>query len=81
MQKIDDEIESKKIVPTFLNKLYQILEVNQSLKQNKEFEKVVNWSNDGKFFTVKNMKIFTEKVLPKYFKHNNYASFVRQVTH
>lgn len=56
----------------FLMKLYQILETQ-------ELSKIIEWGDNGKFFKVKNITEFTEKVLPKFFKHNNFASFVRQV--
>ncbi len=35
--------------------------------------------DNGKAFVVKNLPDFIEKVLPFYFKHNNFASFVRQL--
>lgn len=63
---------SKNQIPSFLLKLYQILE-------NKEYEKIIYWGDTGKYFVVKSLSEFSEKVLPKYFKHNNFASFVRQV--
>ena len=66
------EENKKSESPNFLLKLYQILETN-------EFSSIIEWGENGRFFVVKNMNEFTEKVLPKYFKHNNYASFVRQV--
>jgi hypothetical protein len=63
---------AKNQIPSFLLKLYQILE-------NKEYEKIIYWGDTGKYFVVKSLSEFSEKVLPKYFKHNNFASFVRQV--
>jgi hypothetical protein len=36
-----------------------------------------NWGDDGKSFTVYNPSEFASTVLPKYFKHNNFCSFVR----
>ena len=56
----------------FLIQLYQILE-------DKTNEKIIHWGNDGKYFVIENLYEFTEKILPKYYNHNNYASFVRQL--
>jgi hypothetical protein len=64
--------EKKNMPPNFLLKLYQILETN-------EFKNIIEWGENGKYFVVKNLTEFTEKVLPKFFKHNNFSSFVRQV--
>jgi len=66
------EESNKNEIPNFLLKLYQILETN-------EFQNIIEWGENGKFFVVKNMNEFTDKVLPRFFKHNNYSSFVRQV--
>ena len=55
-----------------LMQLYQILE-------DKNNEKIIHWGNDGKYFIIENLYDFTEKILPKYYNHNNYASFVRQL--
>jgi len=56
----------------FLMKLYQILE-------DKTNEKIIHWDNEGKYFIIENIYDFIEKILPKYYNHNNYASFVRQL--
>jgi hypothetical protein len=64
--------DKKSLPPNFLLKLYQILE-------NNEFENVIEWGDNGKYFVVKNLTEFTDKVLPRFFKHNNFSSFVRQV--
>ena len=37
------------------------------------------WSDDNKTFWVSNIEQFSRLVLPMYFRHNNYASFVRQL--
>ena len=59
-------------IPTFLSKTYEL--VNDP--QNKEH---VHWNNTDSGFIVKKQNEFSEKVLPKYFKHNNFSSFVRQL--
>jgi hypothetical protein len=40
---------------------------------------VASWSNDGLTFVVKESKKFQDDCIPKYFKHNNFSSFVRQL--
>ena len=60
-------------VPTsFLQKTYDILE-------NPDLDVIISWNEAGTLFLVKNVTEFCEQVLPIYFKHSNYASFVRQL--
>lgn len=39
----------------------------------------MKWAANGIGFVVVNEDLFSKKVLPSYFKHSNYSSFVRQV--
>lgn len=48
------------------------------LEDNKD-EHLVSWSPGGDAFTVKDMNEFTKVILPRMFKHSNFASFVRQL--
>ncbi|KAG9408459.1 hypothetical protein AC1031_021696 [Aphanomyces cochlioides] len=41
---------------------------------------VASWSMDGMSFAIKDPKEFAATILPKYFKHNNFNSFVRQLS-
>jgi heat shock transcription factor len=59
-------------IPTFLQKLLEILEDSSN-------SPIITWSDNGKSFIIKQISNFSEKILPKYYKHNNFASFVRQV--
>ena len=68
----NEKYKKKSEFPSFLLKLYQILE-------NEEYKDIIQWGENGKFFVVKNIHDFTEKILPKYYKHNNYSSFIRQL--
>ena len=47
--------------------------------KNKEIEEVVSWTTTRDSFIIKNITRFTEEVLPSYFKHHNFASFIRQL--
>ncbi len=43
-------------------------------------DQFVQWSDDGTTFWVTDIERFSQDILPKYFKHNNYTSFVRQLS-
>ena len=43
------------------------------------FQPVVSWGPHGDCFVVKDMNEFTKSILPRMFKHSNFASFVRQL--
>ena len=79
-KKVNNDAKIQKI-PKFLFKLYNIVQVliNRSLKQNPSYDKIIKWSGEGDFFTIVDLPEFCDTILPKYYRHNNYASFVRQV--
>lgn len=56
----------------FVKKLYRMLE-------EPEIVNIVSWGHKGDSFVVKDMNEFTKSVLPRIFKHSNFASFVRQL--
>ncbi|XP_072269286.1 heat shock factor protein 1 [Pyxicephalus adspersus] len=59
-------------VPAFLAKLWTLVE-------DPETDPLICWSPEGTSFHVFDQGGFAKEVLPKYFKHNNMASFVRQL--
>uniref|UniRef100_H9GJ46 HSF-type DNA-binding domain-containing protein n=1 Tax=Anolis carolinensis TaxID=28377 RepID=H9GJ46_ANOCA len=59
-------------VPAFLTKLWTLVE-------DPETDPLICWSPSGNSFHVFDQGQFAKDVLPKYFKHNNMASFVRQL--
>ncbi|XP_072532630.1 heat shock factor protein 1 isoform X2 [Salminus brasiliensis] len=59
-------------VPAFLTKLWTLVE-------DPETDPLICWSPHGNSFHVFDQGRFSKEVLPKYFKHNNMASFVRQL--
>lgn len=47
--------------------------------ENTAFQNTFCWSPDGTTFVVKDTNEFSKSILPKHFKHCNFASFVRQL--
>jgi len=37
------------------------------------------WSDDGDTFLIKEPEVFAREIIPQFFKHNNFSSFVRQL--
>ena len=57
---------------TFLLKLFEIM-------KNKSYNNIINWNEDGTSIIIKDINLLSKKILPKYYKHDNYSSFVRQL--
>ncbi|KAI8098505.1 HSF-type DNA-binding-domain-containing protein [Halteromyces radiatus] len=72
--KANDSNESSTNRPqaAFINKLYKMLE-------DDSIQHLINWSPNGDLFSVSSPTAFSKLVLPQYFKHNNWQSFVRQL--
>ncbi|KAM0871330.1 hypothetical protein ACQ4PT_039459 [Festuca glaucescens] len=63
----------QRMLPTpFLNKTYQLVD-------DPAVDDVISWNDDGSTFVVWRPAEFARDLLPKYFKHNNFSSFVRQL--
>lgn len=59
-------------VPAFLTKLWTLVE-------DPDTDPLICWSPSGTSFHVFDQGRFSKEVLPKFFKHNNMASFIRQL--
>ncbi|KAK8500569.1 hypothetical protein V6N13_073522 [Hibiscus sabdariffa] len=65
--------DSQRSLPTpFLTKTYQLVD-------DPSVDDLVSWNEDGSAFIVWQPAEFARDLLPKYFKHNNFSSFVRQL--
>lgn len=65
--------DTTRTLPTpFLTKTYQLVD-------DEAIDDVISWNEDGSTFIVWNPTEFARDLLPKYFKHNNFSSFVRQL--
>ncbi len=58
--------------PTFVIKLWAMV-------NNQAHENLIFWAPDGKSFRIVKRELFEKHVLPNYFKHSNFTSFVRQL--
>ncbi|XP_020235512.1 heat shock factor protein HSF24 [Cajanus cajan] len=59
----------------FLLKTYDLLEEGEAENSTK----IVSWNAEGTAFVVWSPAEFSELTLPRYFKHNNFSSFIRQL--
>ena len=57
---------------SFLKKLYEIL-------NEPSFYDYIRWSPYGLSFMIVNQKLFIKKVMSKYWTHDNFTSFHRQI--
>ncbi|KAJ6714498.1 HEAT SHOCK TRANSCRIPTION FACTOR [Salix viminalis] len=65
--------DSQRSLPTpFLTKTYQLVD-------DPSVDDLISWNDDGSTFIVWRPAEFARDLLPKYFKHNNFSSFVRQL--
>uniref|UniRef100_A0A1J3J683 Heat stress transcription factor B-2b n=1 Tax=Noccaea caerulescens TaxID=107243 RepID=A0A1J3J683_NOCCA len=65
--------DSQRSIPTpFLTKTYQLVD-------DPVYDDLISWNEDGSTFIVWRPAEFARDLLPKYFKHNNFSSFVRQL--
>ncbi|GAA6016103.1 hypothetical protein JCM11491_000669 [Sporobolomyces phaffii] len=59
-------------VPAFLNKLFTMV-------SDPTTDDLIRWSDDGDSFLVPSADKFGKELLPRFFKHSNFGSFVRQL--
>ncbi|KAF8088343.1 hypothetical protein N665_0545s0011 [Sinapis alba] len=65
-------LNANALPPPFLSKTYDMVEDPAS-------DAIVSWSPANNSFVVWDPPEFSRSLLPKYFKHNNFSSFVRQL--
>ncbi|KAE9610401.1 hypothetical protein Lal_00006053 [Lupinus albus] len=69
---MDESQGSSSSLPPFLAKTYEMVDDPSS-------DSIVSWSANSKSFIVWNPMEFARDLLPKFFKHNNFSSFIRQL--
>jgi heat shock transcription factor len=69
---IEISLKPQQNVAAFLNKLYNMVNDRNS-------NELIRWSEDGTSFLVLDVDELSRDCLPRFFKHNNFSSFVRQL--
>ena len=57
---------------SFISKLYDIL-------NNTAYKEIIYWNKEGGGIIIADVNQFSSMILPKYYNHNKYSSFVRQL--
>ncbi|KAE8655584.1 Heat stress transcription factor A-4a [Hibiscus syriacus] len=69
---MDDAPSSSSSLPPFLTKTYEMVD-------DRSTDSIVSWSASNRSFVVWNPLEFARDLLPRFFKHNNFSSFIRQL--
>ncbi|GMJ14745.1 heat shock transcription factor A4A, ARABIDOPSIS THALIANA HEAT SHOCK TRANSCRIPTION FACTOR A4A [Hibiscus trionum] len=69
---MDDTQGSSSSLPPFLTKTYEMVD-------DPSTDSIVSWSVSNQSFIVWNPPEFAKELLPRFFKHNNFSSFIRQL--
>ena len=67
-----EEMAQRSAPAPFLTKTYQLVD-------DPGTDDVISWNETGTTFVVWKTADFAKDLLPNYFKHNNFSSFVRQL--
>lgn len=63
---------TRQMVPPFVQKLYELVNATST-------DELIRWADTGDSFFVFEHERFANDVLPRFFKHRNFSSFVRQL--
>ncbi|CAG9831024.1 unnamed protein product [Diabrotica balteata] len=70
--KYEEQAQVASSIPLFIKKLWKMV-------NDVDSDNIISWNVEGDSFIIHDQLQFIIKLLPHYFKHNNMASFVRQL--
>ncbi|XP_058722582.1 heat stress transcription factor A-4a-like [Vicia villosa] len=76
---LDDGCPVMEEVQRSLNSISPFLSKTYMMVSDPSTNAIVSWSSTSRSFVVWNQPDFSKNLLPKFFKHNNFSSFVRQL--
>lgn len=59
-------------VAPFLNKCYEMVD-------DESTDSIISWGQSNESFVIWDVTEFSVQLLPRYFKHSNFSSFIRQL--
>lgn len=68
----EDSGDDRPSLTPFISNLWDMVEDPDS-------NELISWDKDGEHFLIHDRERFEQEILPKYFKHNRFSSFVRQL--
>ncbi|XP_042484411.1 heat stress transcription factor A-1-like [Macadamia integrifolia] len=71
-ESVENGVNRPPSLAPFLTKCYDMVE-------DPATDSIVSWSSSNDSFIIWDMTAFSKELLPKYFKHSNFSSFVRQL--
>lgn len=62
-------------------KINKFIKILYSILNNKQYNNIISWSNNGNSFTIFDMNMFKQNILMIYFKYDNLSNFIRQLNY